>query len=347
MTSIVAGLLLGAVFGVAARLGRFCLLRGLKPVRLGGERAALGAFALAMVVALVGTQSLLLSGQIDLTDAVPLSAAPTWLGLVAGGLIFGLGMALANACGARSLVLLAGGNLRSLVVLLCLGLSAQATQTGALAPLRLGIQALGASVAAPVQGALPQALAEAGLGGNAALALAIGLPAVLLIVLALPPLRRAPREAMAAVVVGACVAGGWWISTASGDPFDPRPPVSLSFIGPIGESLLWTMQSTAREAGFPIAVVAGTLAGAFLTALATRDLRLEGFGSARHLARAAFGGVLMGFGGVLALGCSIGQGLSGFSTLSLGSLIALAAIVVGTFAGLALSPPATTARAGR
>lgn len=336
MTPILAGLLLGAVFGAAARTGRFCLLRGLKSLGPGtGDAAALRAFALAMAVALAGAQALHAAGLVDLGQTVARTATNPWPSLLAGGVIFGLGMALANACGARSLVLLAGGNLRSLLVLLCLGLAAQASLTGVLSPLRMALMGLGGSAPA---GSLPQALMSRGLDGTAALALAVALPALLLAGIALPLLRRAPVEAAMAAVVGLCVAGGWWLSTVTGDPFDPSPPVSLSFVGPMGESLLWAMLSTGRAASFGIAVVGGTILGALGAALVTGGFRPEGFGSAGQMARAAAGGTLMGFGGVLALGCSIGQGLSGFSTLSLGSLTALAGIVAGALAGLALFP---------
>ncbi|MBV0891384.1 YeeE/YedE family protein [Paracoccus sp. Z118] len=332
MSAVALGLVLGAVFGAAAGTGRFCLLRGLKGLRPGGDLTALRAFALAMVVALLATQTLNLAGGTDLGAAMPLRASNPWPSMLTGGVIFGLGMVLANACGARALVLLGGGNLRSLLVLLCLGLAAQATLTGVLAPLRMAVQQMGS----PSTGSLPQLLASAGLGFP--LALSVAAPALLLGLFALPLLRRSPLEAMMAAIVGLTVAGGWWITFATDDPFDPRPLTSISFVGPVGESLLWTMLATGRQLGFAVAVIGGTLAGAFAAAILTRSFRPESFGSPRQMLGATFGGVLMGFGGVLALGCSIGQGLSGFSTLSLGSLVALAGIVAGAAVGLSLFP---------
>lgn len=340
MSAVLLGLILGAVFGAAARAGRFCLLRGMKGVTGGGDLSALRAFALALAVAIPGTQALNLAGLTDLSASLPLRGQFPVLGLALGGAIFGLGMAMANACGARSLVLVAGGNLRSLLVLLCLGLAAQASLTGVLAPLR---QALQLGVIAPQWLTLTDALATV-LPRGAALALAAGLPALALAVFALPLLRRAPREAMAAAVVGLCVVAGWWIAFATDDPFDPRVLNSLSFIAPVGEGLLWLMLATGREAGFPLAIVGGTIAGAFAVALITRSFTLETFGSGRHSLLAALGGIFMGFGGVLAMGCSIGQGLTGVSTLSLASLVAFLGILAGLAFGLVVLRQPNTGR---
>lgn len=343
MTAVALGLGLGAIFGAAAHVGGFCLLRGMKTLRSGGDRSPLRAFALAMLVAMLATQALDLTGGTDLGAAMQLRAASPWPSMLAGGVIFGLGMVLANACGARSLVLLAGGNLRALLVLLCLGLAAQATLTGVLAPLRVAVQQMWTG--APAQVALPQLLQSAGLGRPLALGLSIAVPALALAWFAGPLLRRSRIEAGAAVVIGLTIAGGWWITFATDDPFDPRPLVSLSFVGPVGDGLLWLMLATGRQIGFAVAVIGGVLAGACATALLTGSFRAQSFGSTRQMLGAVAGGVLMGFGGVLALGCSVGQGLSGFSTLSLGSLIALAGILAGIWAGLSLFPQSTSAGA--
>ena len=340
MSAVFLGLILGAVFGAAARAGRFCLLRGMKGVMGGGDLSALRAFALALAVAIPGTQILNLAGLTDLSASLPLRGQFPVLGLALGGAIFGLGMVMANACGARSLVLFAGGNLRSLLVLLCLGLAAQASLTGVLLPLR---QALQLGVIAPQWLTLTDAFASV-LPRGAALAIAAGVPALALAAFAWPLIRRAPVEALAATVVGLCVIAGWWIVFATDDPFDPKLLNSLSFIAPVGEGLLWLMLATGREAGFALAVVGGTLAGAFAVALITRSFALETFGSGRHSLFAAIGGIFMGFGGVLAMGCSIGQGLTGVSTLSLASLVAFLGILAGLALGLVILRQPNTGR---
>ncbi|NPD17667.1 YeeE/YedE family protein [Xinfangfangia sp. D13-10-4-6] len=340
MDVVTLGLGLGAVFGVAARARGFCLLRGMKGLLGGGDLSPLRAFALALAVAIVGAQGLNFFGLTDLSRSLPLRGSFAAGGLFIGGAIFGLGMVLANACGARSLVLLAGGNLRSLLVLLCLGLAAQASLTGVLAPWR---QALQLGQISPDALSVTDLLTGFGLSALPALILAAGLPALLLLWFA-KPWRLRPVEAIAALVIGLCVVAGWWITFATDDPFDPKVLTSLSFIAPVGEGLLWLMLSSGRAVGFGVAVVGGTLAGAFATALLTRSFRLETFSSGSHSLVAGLGGILMGFGGVLAMGCSIGQALTGVSTLSLASLVASAGILTGIVAGLVVMRQTTLGR---
>lgn len=327
---------LGAAFGVAARISRFCLLRGLRQAwgldadTPPGQAPALQAFALALAVALLGTQALAWAQAIDPAQTLQARARFSPWGLWAGGLLFGAGMALARSCGARALVLLAGGNLRPLLTLLALGLSAQAAMTGVLAPLRQGLQNW-----APVTLTQPTLAGWAQQhAGAAGAALAVTLPALALLAYALarPALRRSPAQWLGALAVGALVALGWWASAAWNDPFEPRPLVTLSFVGPVAESLLYAQMAVGREAGAGLALVAGVLAGAALTALGTRTARWEGFERPADMLGSAAGGVLMGLGGAVALGCSVGQGLGGLSALALASVPAVAGIVLGAWA---------------
>ena len=135
---------------------------------------------------------------------------------------------------------------------------------------------------------------------------------------------------IAGALVGALIPASWYVTGVLGfDEFEPVPLESLTFTAPLGDALQYLMTYTGASADFGIAAVAGVLAGSFLVAAATRSLRAEGFEGAGHLGRYLLGGALMGFGGVLALGCTVGAGLSGVSTLSLGSLLAFAAIGTG------------------
>ncbi len=332
---------LGAAFGVAARLGRFCLLRGLRQrMGLDGDEApgtapALQAFALALAVALLATQALAWTGAVDLGQAAIVRPSFSVIGVLAGGALFGAGMVLARACGARSLVLLAGGNLRALVTVVFLALGAQAAMTGVLAPLRQWVQGL-AAVTLP-HAALPAQLQASGVSPAVSFALTALLPAVLLAAYALyaPALRRSPVQGLAAVAIGLLVAALWWVSAHVGvDPFEPAKLASLGFIGPIAESLLYLQLAAGRPLGVGPALVAGVLAGAAAAALASGQMRWQGFDSTPRLAASAVGGLLMGFGGVLAAGCSIGQGLTGLSTLAFASFAAATGIVLGAWLAL-------------
>lgn len=121
-----------------------------------------------------------------------------------------------------------------------------------------------------------------------------------------------------------------WLGTAS------RRPEALSFVAPTAHLLdlltLWSDRSTVLS--FGVAVLLGTVAGATASALARHEFHWESFRTLRDLSQHLIGAALMGAGGVLALGCSIGQGLSGVSLLSVGSLLAVAAIVAGAWAAL-------------
>lgn len=332
---------LGLAFGVFARLGRFCMLRGLRQTmgldsnEARGTAPALQAFALAVAVALLASQGLQLAGLVDLSNAQIVRPSFSIVGVLIGGAVFGLGMVLANACGARSLVLLAGGNLRSLVTVVFLALGAQASSTGVLVPLRQWFQGIAPTTVE--HATLQQHLMSNGLSALTTYALVAIIPAVLLAVYALyrPALRHSPLQWLSAVAIGLLVALGWWISAHVGvDPFDPAKLTSLSFISPISETLLYVQVAVGREFAAASALVLGVLAGSFLVAVASGTARWEGFDSPAHLAKSAIGGWLMGFGGLLAAGCSIGQGLTGITTLAWATWPAVAGIVLGSLLAL-------------
>ncbi|MPM97012.1 hypothetical protein SDC9_144183 [bioreactor metagenome] len=325
-------------------MSRFCLLRGLRQA-LGvakdhaGMRSApaLQAFALALAVAMLCTQWLAYSGQIDLKTAQPVRGSFSVVGLAVGGLLFGIGMTLARACGARALVLLAGGNLRALLTLLCMAVAAQATLTGVLFPVRQWLQGFGLVTLS--HATVPAQLQAAGLSANTALIVAAGLPIAALLFYAFwqPALRKSALQMLGASIIGALVATGWWITAHIGiDPFEPVALTSLSFVGPVAESVLYLQLAVGRALNIGPAIVAGALVGAAACALLMRNAQLEGFDSPGRLVATGIGGLLMGLGGVLAVGCTIGQGLSGMSTLAISSAVAAAAIVAGALLALKL-----------
>lgn len=321
------GLAIGLAFGACGQATGFCLYRGLVQRWSGSAGYKLHAFAMALVVALTGTQVLSAFGLVNLDASLYLTPSYSWFLLPAGGLLFGYGMGLANGCGARALVLLGTGNLRSLVVLICLGIAAYMTLTGVLGPLRIALADL--TTVSPSMLSVP--------GGLATAATTLVLTAALL----LYALRRtaslrglSPKtrrsDLAGGFVVGLLVVGGWFATGTLGqDDFDPLPVVSLTFVAPIGDTIQYAMLATGMNLRFGIAVVAGVILGALVTALFSRDYRLQGFDSSRQMLRYIFGGSLMGIGGALALGCSIGQGLTGLSTLSFSSMLSAVSIVLG------------------
>lgn len=339
-------LAMGLVFGVAGQRSGFCLMSGMRDYLVEHDGRKLRAFAVATVVALLGTQALAAAGLIALEQSIYLQPSFSWLLLPLGGFLFGYGMVLANGCGARALVLLGTGNLRSLLVLLCLAISAFATLRGVLAPLRIVLAdatAFGPGWATPT---LPGGLAALGLGPTLAGAAGVLLLTGPLLYFALRDraLRTSPRHWLWGAVIGALVPVGWFVTGYLGaDPFEPARLVSLTFVAPIGDTVQYLMIATGMRADFGILVVAGVPAGALAAAVATGGFRWVGFESAQHMLRSIAGAVLMGIGGALALGCSIGQGITGLSTLALGSLLAAAGICSGAALGLR-GRPVTTGR---
>jgi hypothetical protein len=343
-----AGLLIGFAYGIVGLLSGFCLLSSLRGWWAEGDSRLIRTFALALAVALVATQCLAGYGAVDLTKSIYLQPSFSVPLMFAGGLLFGYGMVLANGCGSRALVLLGRGNLRSLVVVIVLGISAQMTLRGLIAPGRIAL--LQVSTIKPAHLSLPGWLAAFGVGEiSARMVTAFVIAAVLVIfAFAHTPFRRAGGQIAAGLAVGLLVAAGWFATGYLGaDDFNPAAVTSLTFIAPVADTVQYVMLSTGLTLNFGIAMVAGVVAGSLSAALVTRRFHLEGYTSPRHMLRSIAGAALMGSGGAMALGCSIGQGLTGISTLALSSFVAVAGILLGTAAGLRGTlrvPPLTAAR---
>lgn len=331
-----AALALGFFYGVTGQLSGFCLLSGLRRWWQARDAGMAAAFALAAAVAIIGTAMLSITGLVDPGASIYRSKSLSLPVILVGGLLFGYGMALANGCGARALVLLGRGNLRSFVVLTALVLGAQMTLKGVLAPWR---QAAQQAWPTPVGGtSVAHWLGGFGLSPEMATAVAaIGI-AVLLVAVTLFRVPLAPNRVplIGGFVIGLLIVAGWFISGVIGkDDFEPAPIASLSFVAPVADAVLGLMLSTGGVArGIGIPVVAAVPIGAFVAAALTGGLQWEVFATPTRMLRAIAGGLLMGVGGVMALGCSIGQGLSGVSTLALASFVAIAAIIAGARLGL-------------
>ncbi|MBR0786461.1 YeeE/YedE family protein [Bradyrhizobium iriomotense] len=332
---ILAGLVIGLVYGAVGLLSGFCLMSSMRGFLADGDGRLVRTYALAIAVAIAASQFLAGSGTVDLGKSIYLQQTFSAPVLFLGGLLFGYGMVLSNGCGSRALVLLGRGNLRSFVVVIVLAIAAQMTLKGLIAPARIAL--VQASQTTLNANSLPSLLATLGLAGTLSRALAAATIVVALILFAFahPAFRRSPGQIAAGVIVGLLVAGGWLVTGYLGaDDFNPIPVTSLTFIAPIADALQYAMLSTGLTLNFGVATVAGVFAGSLVAALATGRFKLEGYSSPRHMLRSGAGAALMGIGGVMAFGCSIGQGLTGLSTLALGSLIAVAGILLGTAAGL-------------
>ena len=320
-TLLWSGLVIGLLFGINGQWSGFCLNRALKEGWDSGARQKAQSFALALVVSMLGAQVLSALEIVDLGTSIYRGNGASGLFVILGGLMFGYGMMLANGCGARAVVLLGQGNLRSFVVLLCLGISAYMTLTGLLAPLRL---TLAQATAMPAHGFFEFAVATRWL--------AIGLLALSLLVFVFwqGSIFKHKKDLMSGLVVGLLITAGWWVTGWLGlDEFEPAPSASFTFIAPIGETIQYSMISTGVRLGFGVTVMVGVVLGSFVAAKWSKTFRLQGFATPNDMLRYMGGGTLMGVGGALAMGCSIGQGLTGFSTLTYASMLAFAAMLLG------------------
>lgn len=332
---ILAGLVIGLIYGAVGLLSGFCMMSSLRGWWADGDGRLVRTYALAVGVAIAASQLLAAGGLVDLGKSIYLQPSFSAPVMFFGGLLFGYGMVMSNGCGSRALVLLGRGNLRSFVVVIVLGIFAEMTLKGLIAPARIAL--VQASQATAKVTSVPGLLSSAGLGDVPARMLAASVLSAALIIFAFAhaPFRRSWGQIAAGLIVGVLVAAGWYATGYLGaDDFNPTPVTSLTFIAPIADALQYVMLSTGSTLNFGIVTVFGVFAGSLVTALATGRFQLEGYQSPRHMLRSAGGAALMGAGGVMAFGCSVGQGLTGLSTLALASFVAVAGILLGTAAGL-------------
>lgn len=341
---------LGVIFGAIAQRTHFCTMGAVADIVNIGDWSRLRMWVLAIAVAMLGFNGMVALGWVKASDSLYGGSTLLWLSQIVGGLMFGFGMVLASGCGSKTLVRIGGGNLKSLVVFLVLAVAAFATLKGITAVLRVAtVDSVALVLAGPQD--LPSVTARM-LGGSTAqhagvlgLLIGGGLAAWVLA-------RAEGRSAdvlLGGIGIGAVIVGAWWVSGRLG--FVPEHPQTLepvfiatnsqrmesfSFVAPLAYGVDWLMFFSDKSKLLTQGIVAalGVVVGSALVALAGRSFRWEAFRGVEDTANHLVGAVLMGVGGVTALGCTIGQGLSGVSTLSIGSFIALASIVLGAVAAL-------------
>jgi len=349
---LAGGFTLAFVFGYLANKTNFCIMGAISDVVNMEHWGRVRMWLLAIAVAIVGSSLLHYFGQVDLSKSIYFRPSLPWLSLALGGVLFGIGMTIAAGCANKNLVRLGGGSLRSLVVLVFLAISAYMTLKGLFGQWRasyldsvaLDLESLGLG-----SQALPLAVAKwTGLSDKAALLATAAVLALLSLAFVFKDkrFRANALQVYGAIVLGLLIVAGWYLTGHIGHGENPetletvyfatntRTLESLSFVAPMAYTLellmLWTDKSL--HASFGIASVIGVVLGSFTCAVANRQFRWEGFASMEDLRTQLTGAVLMGFGGVTATGCTIGQGLSGLSTMAVGSFIAVAGIVAGAIA---------------
>jgi len=339
-------------FGLLAQRTNFCTMGAISDVYNMGSWTRMRMWGMAVGVAMIGFYAMAWLGWINPLDSIYASSRVLWLSALVGGLMFGLGMVLASGCGSKTLVRIGEGNLKSLVVFLVMGFAAFATMRGMTALLRTNtVDRLSFEIE----------------GGNAIPTWLSGMvgvnPGTLGLVLALlvggglvlwalwdAEFRSSGHNLLAGLGIGACIAAVWWIIGRMG--FVAEHPETLdavylgtagggmqalSFTSPMARTIEWVVFfDPAKTVTLGVVSVLGVVLGALAYALYNRSFHWEGFRGTQDTALHIVGATLMGIGGVTAGGCTVGQGLSGLSTLSVTSLIAVVGIMLGAIGGLRL-----------
>ena len=332
-----AGLAAGFVLGFAARANHFCTMSALERYWYAADSRGLRTWILAGTVALVATQALQAGGLIDTGDSFYIRSDFAWIGAIAGGIAFGFGMALVGTCGFGALVRLGGGSLRSLIVLVVLGLAAMSAQKGLIAQARV---ALSDNYAIDLSdkggqslGALISWFAGADFTLLVAALVAIALAAWIFSDAAY---RRQFGSIATGTIIGLVIAFGWWATSyAAANSFDVVQIEAGSFVVPVADTILQAIAFTGVLPDYGVGLVLGVVAGSAVCAFRQHDVRWEACDDARELGRHLAGGALMGIGGVFAMGCTIGQGVTAVSALAISAPVVLASIFVGARMGLA------------
>lgn len=336
------GLLIGTLFGFIVFRTNFCTMGSISDFMSFGDFRRFRSWLLAIAVAMIGVAVLERGGIADVSLSMYVAPSLTWGANIAGGLIFGIGMVFGGGCVSKNLARAGGGDLRALMVLVIIGITAFMTIGGIFGPLRvavftpvtadlgalgLGDQRLG-TVLASLTGM------AAGMAALVAVILVAG--GILVYCLADRGFRTSPTHLVAGIGIGLCVVAGWALTGLAYDEFADNPTlISLTFARPTGDSLDYLMRFTAFSGpGFGVVTTAGALLGAFLAALSQKKFALATFSDSTDTLRNLGGAIMMGFGGVLALGCTIGQAVTGFSTLAVGSGLTFVFIVIGGIIGV-------------
>lgn len=326
------GLFGGVLLGLAARLGRFCTLGAIEDYLYGNNDKRLKMWILAIGTAVVGSFGLMAIGLFDPANSFYLSQQWSPLASIVGGGLFGYGMAMAGNCGYGAVARLGGGDLRSFVIVLVMGISAYAALSGPLAWIRVGI------FPPPPAAEYPNGIAHT-IGAFTGLSVpSIGIViGALLVAFALSThaLRRDRSAVFWSVAVGVAVISAWaGMQYVNSNGFDDLPLASHTFSAPVGETILYAMTASGQTLSFGIGSVAGVWIGAFLGSLIKGHFRWEACEDPRELRRQIVGAGMMGGGAVIAVGCSIGQGLTAFSLLAYSAPVTLIAIFLGAAVGL-------------
>ncbi|MCI2400122.1 YeeE/YedE family protein [Aliiroseovarius subalbicans] len=336
------GLIIGIIFGFIVQRTNFCTMGSISDILSFGDWRRFRAWLMATGVAIIGVAVLERTAIADMSFSMYVTPNLTWGGHIIGGFIFGIGMVFGGGCVSKNLVRAGGGDLRSLIVLVVIGISAYMTIGGLFGPTRVAlVEPMTADLTAA--GFDDQRIGTILSGVTGMASGTANLIAVILFGggfvaygLANKAFRSSPSHMIAGIGIGLCVIAGWLLTAMTFDEFADNPTLaSLSYVRPAGDSIDYFMRFTAFDGiSFSVVTTLGALIGAFIGAVTQKRFHLATFSDAPDTLRNLGGGVLMGIGGVVALGCTVGQAVTGFSTLAVGSLLTFIFIIIGGIVGM-------------
>jgi uncharacterized membrane protein YedE/YeeE len=338
---------LAFIFGAVGNKTDFCTMGAVSDWVNMGDTNRMRMWLLAIAVALLGSSALALAGVVDLSKSIYPGPNFTWLSYLVGGFLFGVGMTLGSGCGSKTLIRIGGGSLKSLVVFVFLGIAAYMTLRGLFGAFRVGVLEKASVTLAHGQDLGSLAAAATGVAKRTWTAIFAALIGGGLVAFAYAKkeFRQNFDYTLGGVVTGLVVVGGWVVSGVIGHMAEHPETLqeafiatntgrmeSFSFVSPMAFTLEYLMfwTDTTKIITYGIASGIGVIAGSAAYALVTGKFRWEGFRDAEDTANHVVGGILMGFGGITALGCTVGQGITGISTLALGSFLTFGAIIAGS-----------------
>ena len=336
-----AGLIIGIAFGAVTHRTNFCAMGAVSDIVSFSDWKRMRAWALAMATAIAGAQFLHIIGLVDLTKSIYLNSSFSWSGFILGGVIFGFGMVLGGGCPGRNLMRVGNGDLKALIVLFFIGWSGYMAMRGILAAPRIWLTGLLSqnfkSAGIPDQGMATILGHFTGFSYETLAPITAFSVIGALVIFAFKDkgFRNSPRNIAAGLLLGGLVVCAWAATGILGnDEFEPVQVVGLTFIAPTGNSFQYLMTYTGSTINFGIATVGGAILGSFISSRLSGSFHLSTFVDTPDTLRNMAGGALMGFGGIMALGCTVGQGITGMSTLALGSVIATLSIMFGGVLGV-------------
>jgi len=358
-TVLLSAFAIAFVMGATANKTNFCTMGAVSDMVNMGDTGRFRAWIFAMLLAIAGVLILQASGIIDTRLAVSgdssfppyRTAMFAWPRYLVGGLLFGIGMTLGSGCGNKTLVRLGGGNIKSLFVLICMGIGAYLMMytnfmgnvfLSWMQPLFIDLASHGVTSQGLGDMLAGSFMPDAAQTGHYIIGVVLVL-ALLFWVLRSDDFRGRFDNILGGGVMGLGVIGGWFVSAGSlgqswmeEADFMDQPPLhvgaqSYTFVSPSGDLINLAMNGFSQKLiSFGLTAALGVILGSLLFSLVARSFRIEWFSSMRDAFNHIVGGLLMGIGGVLGMGCTIGQGITGASTLVMGSFIAFGAIVLGS-----------------